>query len=48
MTLALRHTAALTARQLLALWRQPWFVAITVVQPLIWLLLFGALFQRVV
>ena len=48
MTLALRHTASLTTRQLLALWRQPWFVAITVVQPLIWLLLFGALFKRVV
>jgi ABC-2 type transport system permease protein len=40
---ALRHTIALTARQLLALWRQPWFVAITIVQPLIWLLLFGSL-----
>jgi ABC-2 type transport system permease protein len=47
-TLALRHTVSLTTRQLLALWRQPWFVAITVVQPLIWLLLFGALFKRVV
>jgi ABC-2 type transport system permease protein len=48
MTLALRHTRALTIRQLLALWRQPWFVAITLVQPMIWLLLFGALFKRVV
>ena len=48
MRLALRHTVALTARQLLALWRQPWFVAITLVQPMIWLLLFGALFKRVV
>jgi len=47
-TLALRHTLALTRRQLLNLWRQPWFVAITVIQPLIWLLLFGALFKRVV
>jgi ABC-2 type transport system permease protein len=47
-TLALRHTLALTRRQLLALWRQPWFVAITVIQPLIWLLLFGAVFRRVV
>jgi ABC-2 type transport system permease protein len=46
--LALRHTRALTVRQLLALWRQPWFVAITLVQPMIWLLLFGALFKRVV
>jgi ABC-2 type transport system permease protein len=46
--LMLRHTRALTVRQLLALWRQPWFVAITLVQPMIWLLLFGALFKRVV
>ena len=48
MRLVLRHTVALTARHLLALWRQPWFVAITLVQPMIWLLLFGALFKRVV
>jgi ABC-2 type transport system permease protein len=48
MRLALRHTGALTVRQLLALWRQPWFVAITLVQPMIWLLLFGELFKRVV
>jgi len=48
MMLALRHTRSLAIRQLLALWRQPWFVAITLVQPMIWLLLFGALFKRVV
>ncbi|HEY4413961.1 MAG TPA: ABC transporter permease [Gaiellaceae bacterium] len=48
MTLAIRHTTGLTRRQLLNLWRQPWFVAITLVQPLIWLLLFGSLFKRVV
>ena len=48
MKLAIRHTVALTKRQLLQLWRQPWFVAITVVQPLIWLLLFGAMFKKVV
>jgi ABC-2 type transport system permease protein len=46
--LAVRQTLALTKRQLLALWRQPWFVAITLVQPIIWLLLFGAMFKRVV
>ena len=28
--------------------RQPWWIAITLVQPIIWLLLFGALFKRVV
>lgn len=48
MTLSIRQTVALTIRQLLALLRQPWFVAITLVQPLIWLLLFGAMFKRVV
>ena len=32
------------ARQLL---RQPWFVVITLVQPVIWLLLFGSLFRSV-
>jgi ABC-2 type transport system permease protein len=48
MRVAVRQTLALTKRQLLALWRQPWFVAITLVQPIIWLLLFGALFKHVV
>ncbi len=32
------------ARQLL---RQPWFVAMTLIQPVIWLLLFGSLFRSV-
>lgn len=45
---ALRHTLSVAARGLRALLRQPWFVAITLVQPLIWLLLFGALFERAV
>jgi ABC-2 type transport system permease protein len=38
---------ALTIRDLLRLWRQPWFIAIVLVQPVIWLLLFGSLFERV-
>lgn len=45
---AISDTLALTVRDLLRLWRQPWFIAITLVQPVIWLLLFGALFERVV
>jgi ABC-2 type transport system permease protein len=45
---ALSDTWALTVRDLLRLWRQPWFIGITLVQPVIWLLLFGELFQRVV
>jgi ABC-2 type transport system permease protein len=48
MRLAIRQTLSLTRRLLLALWRQPWFVAITLVQPMIWLLLFGALFKKVI
>jgi ABC-2 type transport system permease protein len=46
--LVVRQTLALTKRQLLALWRQPWYVAITLVQPIVWLLLFGAMFKHVV
>jgi ABC-2 type transport system permease protein len=38
----------MTVRHLRELWRQPWFVAVTLVQPVIWLLLFGALFKRIV
>ena len=48
MTAALAQTRSMTIRHLRELWRQPWYVAITLVQPLIWLLLFGALFKRVV
>jgi ABC-2 type transport system permease protein len=48
MTAALSDTWALTVRDLLRLVRQPWFVAIVLVQPVIWLLLFGALFESVV
>jgi ABC-2 type transport system permease protein len=48
MTTTLAHTRYMTVRHLLALWRQPWYMAVTLVQPVIWLLLFGALFKRVV
>jgi ABC-2 type transport system permease protein len=44
---ALRHMGFMALRDLRALWRQPWYVAVTLVQPLIWLLLFGELFKRV-
>jgi ABC-2 type transport system permease protein len=43
----LRHAGFLTARSTRALWRQPAFAAATLVQPVIWLLLFGALFEPV-
>jgi ABC-2 type transport system permease protein len=42
------HTGYLTGRLLRATLRQPAFVVITLVQPMIWLLLFGQLFKRVV
>jgi ABC-2 type transport system permease protein len=45
---AVADTVALTVRDLLRLWRQPVFIVVSLVQPVIWLLLFGALFQRVV
>ena len=42
------HSAHLTVRSLRSLWRQPAFAAATLVQPIIWLLLFGELFRSVV
>jgi ABC-2 type transport system permease protein len=45
---AIADTWALTLRDLLRLWRQPWFIGIVLIQPIIWLLLFGELFQSVV
>jgi ABC-2 type transport system permease protein len=48
MTLGLRHSFYMMGRSLTALLRQPWWIAITLVQPVIWLLLYGALFKRVV
>jgi ABC-2 type transport system permease protein len=48
MTDALAHSWFMTRRDLRGLARQPWLIVITAVQPIIWLLLFGALFKRVV
>jgi ABC-2 type transport system permease protein len=44
----LNHTWFLTGRRLRAVLRQPAFVVISVIQPAIWLFLFGQLFHRVV
>ena len=44
----LKHSAHLAVRSLRALWRQPAFAVMTLVQPVIWLLLFGQLFKAVV
>jgi ABC-2 type transport system permease protein len=48
MSAVLTNSLDLTVRWMRALIRQPWWIAITLVQPVIWLLLFGALFQSVV
>jgi ABC-2 type transport system permease protein len=42
-----RQSLALSVRHLKTLLRQPAFVGITLTQPIIWLLLFGALFKKV-
>ena len=44
--IAVRHTWQVSLRYIRALLRQPAWVGISLVQPVIWLLLFGALFQR--
>ena len=44
----LRHSWYITVRNLRRFIRQPAWVAITLIQPMIWLLLFGALFKRVI
>jgi ABC-2 type transport system permease protein len=40
------QTAFVAGRHLRSFARQPWFVLMAIIQPVIWLLLFGALFQR--
>ena len=42
----LRHTWRVALRYIRALLRQPAWIGISIVQPVIWLLLFGALFKR--
>jgi ABC-2 type transport system permease protein len=44
---AIAQSYFMTQRHTRAFLRQPWFVAITLVQPMIWLLLFGQLFRSV-
>jgi ABC-2 type transport system permease protein len=48
MSTVIAHTSSMTMRHLRSLWRQPMYVAITLVQPVLYLLLFGALFRRIV
>jgi ABC-2 type transport system permease protein len=44
---AFRHGWYMMNRHLLNLWRQPIWIAVTLVQPIVWLLLYGALFKSV-
>lgn len=48
MTTALVHSGHMTVRHVRAFVRQPWWVAISLVQPIIWLLIFGQLFKQIV
>jgi ABC-2 type transport system permease protein len=48
MSTTLTHTWYMTQRQLMAIFRQPAFLIVTLIQPVIWLFLFGSLFRKVV
>ncbi len=45
---AIAHTWYLTGRKLHALARQPWVLAFSIIQPVIWLFLFGELFRKII
>lgn len=45
MSTIVSQTGFFAGRQLRSLLRQPWWIAITLVQPIVWLVLFGALFK---
>lgn len=47
MTTLAVHTGNLFIRQLRSLIRQPFWLAVQLIQPLVWLLLFGSLFEQV-
>jgi ABC-2 type transport system permease protein len=44
---AISDTRHMTMRHVMELLRQPWWIFVNLVQPVIWLLLFGALFESV-
>jgi ABC-2 type transport system permease protein len=48
MTAIAAHTTWMTGRQLKAILRQPAYLGIMLIQPVIWLFLFGSLFRKVV
>lgn len=48
MTTAITHSWFMMQRQLRNLARQPWYIALTIITPALYLLLFGALFKKIV
>ena len=48
MSTAVLHTTWMTQRQIKAFLRQPAYVAVSLIQPVIWLFLFGSLFRKIV
>lgn len=48
MTTAIAHSSQLAARNMRIVYRQPVYLAFTLIQPMVWLLLFSQLFERVV
>jgi ABC-2 type transport system permease protein len=42
-----RHSLTMTDRDLRRLVRQPWWIVVSLVQPVVWLLLFGPLFKSI-
>jgi ABC-2 type transport system permease protein len=44
---AIADARHMTVRHVMELWRQPWWIFVNLIQPVIWLLLFGALFETV-
>ena len=48
MTATLAHSWFMTKRHLMNLLRQPAWILISLIQPIVWLLLYGALFRRIV
>jgi ABC-2 type transport system permease protein len=48
MSTFLTHSALLTGRALRGFWRTPVFLVLNLIQPVIWLLLFGQLFKSIV
>ncbi len=47
MTKAIANTRYMTVRHVMELLRQPWWIFVNLIQPIIWLLLFGALFETI-